>query len=206
MEVRDADMNSATYKITHTTTYIYGDTVPVCHNEVHLAPRDTFWQICQYFKLVIKPHPDTVGKRNDYFGNQLHHFSIQEGHRRLCVTATSRVGVRARELAPPERERFLHEWFAVQSRFVDHPKGALVEADELVCSLLQARGYPATSFEQSAEHLSVDHPRLIENFRTAHAAIERSVRGEANTEELRAAMIHYRALFDELTQTKTVVP
>ena len=103
MEVRDADMNSATYKITHTTTYIYGDTVPVCHNEVHLAPRDTFWQICQYFKLVIKPHPDTMGKRNDYFGNQLHHFSIQEGHRRLCVTATSRVGVRARELAPPDR-------------------------------------------------------------------------------------------------------
>jgi len=114
--------------------------------------------------------------------------------------------LKLRELAPPERERFLHEWFAVQSRFVDHPKGALVEADELVCSLLQARGYPATSFEQSAEHLSVDHPRLIENFRTAHAAIERSVRGEANTEELRAAMIHYRALFDELTQTKTVVP
>lgn len=97
MEIREAVRNTATYKITHTTTYLYGDTVPVCHNEVYLAPRDSFWQVCRHFKLTIKPHPDIVTKRWDYFGNILHTFSIQEGHRRLSVTANSRVDVQSRD-------------------------------------------------------------------------------------------------------------
>jgi transglutaminase-like putative cysteine protease len=93
----------ATYKVTHVTTYHYGEMVPVCHNEVHLTPRDTAWQRCYNFKLQIKPNPDHVGKRQDYFENQLHHFSIQEGHKRLSVTASSRVDVRSRELASLEK-------------------------------------------------------------------------------------------------------
>ncbi|HEY4259043.1 MAG TPA: transglutaminase family protein [Schlesneria sp.] len=92
------DIKIATYKIIHTTTYRYGDTVPVCHNEVHLTPRDTASQSCYNSRLHIKPHPDVVSRRHDYFGNQVHSFSIPEGHRRLSVSSTSRVDVREREV------------------------------------------------------------------------------------------------------------
>lgn len=92
-----------TYKITHKTTYVYGDTVPVCHNELHLTPRETDWQTCRQFRLSIRPHSDVVGKRTDYFGNQLHHFSIQESHRRLQVTSVSRVDVLGRSELPAEQ-------------------------------------------------------------------------------------------------------
>lgn len=89
-------MNTATYKIVHTTTYQYGDTVPICHNEVHLNPRNSKWQECHSFRLNIRPHPEAVGRRTDYFENIVHHFSIQEGHRRLRVTASSNVRVFSR--------------------------------------------------------------------------------------------------------------
>lgn len=98
MESSEAVSAAASYRITHTTTYRYADAVPICHNEVHLTPRDTYWQSCNHFRLAIKPHPEAVGKRLDYFGNILHHFSIQESHRRLSVSAISRIDVRAREL------------------------------------------------------------------------------------------------------------
>jgi transglutaminase-like putative cysteine protease len=103
MDARDAVTSLAVYKITHTTTYRYVEAVPVCHNEVHLTPRDTAWQKCLQYRLHIKPHPDAVGKRNDYFGNSLHHFSIQEGHRRLSISAHSRVEVRLRDRLLPEQ-------------------------------------------------------------------------------------------------------
>jgi hypothetical protein len=109
-----------------------------------------------------------------------------------------------RELGATERERFIASWLTVQSRFVDHPKGAVTEADELVTSLLQARGYPLSNFEQRADDLSVDYPRLLENYRSAHSIAVRNGNVDATTEELRTAMIHYRGLFDELIQvTKT---
>ena len=90
------------YKITHTTTYNYSDTVPICHNEVHLTPRDGRGQSCHSHRLAISPHPATFDRRTDYFGNQLHHFSIIEGHKRLIVRAVSRVEVRP--LAAPKPE------------------------------------------------------------------------------------------------------
>jgi transglutaminase-like putative cysteine protease len=106
MSQHDSDPNTATYKITHTTTYLYADTVPVCHNEVHLCPRSTQWQSCRYHRLAIKPHPGETGCRVDYFGNQVHHFTIPEAHQRLSVTASSRVVVKpfpviAVEQTPP---------------------------------------------------------------------------------------------------------
>jgi hypothetical protein len=109
--------------------------------------------------------------------------------------------LQVRELAPAQRERFVAEWVTVQSRFVDHPKGAVIEADELVTSLLQARGYNAAGFEESAADISVLYPSMIEDYRRAHSAAARSARGEASTEELRTAMIHYRTLFDELLKS-----
>jgi len=108
--------------------------------------------------------------------------------------------LKIRELDPSQRERFVADWRAVESRFLDHPKGAVIEADELVSSLLQARGYPVSGFEQSAEDVSVNYPRMMDYYRSAHAIAVRPGKAEASTEELRSAMIDYRTLFDELVQ------
>lgn len=105
-----------------------------------------------------------------------------------------------RDLDLMEHERFTKRWEAVQSRFIDSPKGALTEADDLVSSLMKARGYPVSDFDQRAADISVDHPRVMENYRSAHEIAVRVGKDEATTEELRAAMIHYRSLFEELAQ------
>jgi hypothetical protein len=105
---------------------------------------------------------------------------------------------RMRDLAPTERERFLNQWQIVQGRFVDHPRGSVIEADELVASLMQARGYPLADFEQRAADISVNHPRVVEHYRSAHAVALRLPSEEVTTEDLRAAMLQYRSLFDEL--------
>jgi hypothetical protein len=94
------------------------------------------------------------------------------------------------------------EWQTVQSRFVDHPKAAVTEADDLVNSILEARGYPRASFEQRAADMSVNYPRFVESYRTAHGIAVRPATADATTEELRAAMIQYRAIFDELVQAQ----
>jgi hypothetical protein len=103
-----------------------------------------------------------------------------------------------RPLAPEDRERFQKVWHDDQARFVDDPRGAVKEADRLVVDLMQVRGYPVGDFAQRAADVSVDHPHVVEEYRTAHDIAERDARGEANTEELRAAMVHYRALFNDL--------
>jgi transglutaminase-like putative cysteine protease len=83
------------YKITHTTVYTYSDLVPVCQNEAHLTPRPSLWQMCNYHRLRIKPPPPHIGKRLDYFGNPVNFFTITEGHRKLIVTAISKLEVKA---------------------------------------------------------------------------------------------------------------
>jgi hypothetical protein len=103
-----------------------------------------------------------------------------------------------RELDATERERFDERWHSVQSRFVDDPRGAVLEADDNVQLLMATRGYPMSDFDQRAADLSVDHPQVVDNYRLAHSISLRHRRGEANTEDLRQAMIHYRSLFDEL--------
>ena len=105
-----------------------------------------------------------------------------------------------RDLDPLEHERFSKRWESVQSRFVDSPKGAVTEADDLVSSVMKARGYPVSDFDQRAADISVDHPRVVENYRSAHEIALRVGKDAATTEDLRTAMIHYRSLFDELVQ------
>jgi hypothetical protein len=105
-----------------------------------------------------------------------------------------------RDLDPIEHERFSKRWESVQSRFVDSPKGAVAEADDLLSSLMKTRGYPVSDFDQRAADISVDHPRVVENYRSAHWIALRVGENEATTEELRTAMIHYRSLFEELVQ------
>jgi len=106
--------------------------------------------------------------------------------------------LKLRPLAPADRSRFEQSWQADQSRFVDDPRGAVREADHLVTELMQARGYPVADFEQRAADVSVDHPHVVDRYRAAHEIAGRDVRNEANTEDLRNAIVHYRALFQEL--------
>ena len=108
---------------------------------------------------------------------------------------------RMRDLSSEERERFITEWRLVQSRFVDDPKRAVTDADDLVARLMRARGYPMSDFEQRAADISVDHPRVVDNYRAAHQIALRQREGQATTEDLRNAIIYYRSLFDELLQT-----
>jgi len=110
-----------------------------------------------------------------------------------------------RDLDPMERERFSKQWESIQSRFVDSPKGVVAEAEDLVSSLMKTRGYPISDFDQRAADISVDHPRVVENYRFAHEIALRVGKDEATTEDLRTAMIHYRSLFEELVQVPTVV-
>ena len=103
-------------------------------------------------------------------------------------------------LAPADTARFTQAWNALQGRFIDNPKGVVVEADHLVRELMLKRGYPMGDFERRAADISVDHPAVVENYRAAQAIAARDERGEADTEELRKAVVHYRTLFDELLQ------
>jgi hypothetical protein len=101
-------------------------------------------------------------------------------------------------LTSPEALRFGLAWSALQGRFVDNPKGVAIEADQLVRELMLKRGYPMGDFERRAADISVDHPSVVEHYRAAQNILMRDKRGEADTEELRKAVVHYRALFDEL--------
>lgn len=103
-------------------------------------------------------------------------------------------------LAPAEAARFTQAWKALQGRFVDNPKGVLAEADQLVRELMLKRGYPMGDFERRAADISVDHPAVVDHYRAAQAIALRDRGGEADTEELRRAVVHYRALFDDLLE------
>jgi hypothetical protein len=103
-----------------------------------------------------------------------------------------------RPLAPGDRARFVESWRRIQARFVDGPGGAVTEADQLLGDVMSTRGYPVSDFDQRAADISVDHPLVLANYRTAHAIAVRQTQGKANTEDLRQAMIHYRTLFEEL--------
>jgi FtsZ-interacting cell division protein ZipA len=103
-----------------------------------------------------------------------------------------------RPLEPAERQDFLARWKEVQARFVDDPARAVAFADALLGEVMKARGYPVSDFEQRAGDVSVDHPNVVEHYRRAHDIAVRHARGEAGTEDLRQAMIDYRALFDDL--------
>jgi hypothetical protein len=101
-------------------------------------------------------------------------------------------------LAAPEAARFSKAWQALQGRFVDNPTGVLIEADQLVRDLMVKLGYPMADFAHRAADISVDYPVVVENYRAAQATALREQRGEADTEELRKGVVHYRALLEEL--------
>lgn len=138
------------------------------------------------------------------FGGAEYARAVQEGGSRRHAEAKldkrqERVeSFHIRPLASGDHARFLESWKGVQARFVDSPGGAVTEADQLLGDVMSTRGYPVSDFEQRAADISVDHPQVMENYRTGHTIALRQTQGQASTEELRQAMIHYRTLFEEL--------
>jgi hypothetical protein len=130
------------------------------------------------------------------------HGSSRKAEAKLADRETHVKTLELRDLGVTERERFVADWQLVQARFVDHPKTAVNEADELISSLLVARGYPKGSFDQRAADISVSYPRVMEDYRLANGIAVRPGRVDASTEELRTAMIQYRTIFDELVQVQ----
>lgn len=106
-----------------------------------------------------------------------------------------------RPLSPESRDRYVRRWQSTQTRFVDDPRGAVAEADTLVQEVMQERGYPTKDFERRVADVSVDHPDVVEKYRTADGIARASERGEASTEDMRHSVRHYRALFAELLET-----
>jgi cytoskeletal protein RodZ len=115
-------------------------------------------------------------------------------------------GYEIRPLSADERDRYIASWTETQAHFVDDPSGAISQADGLVQEVMRERGYPMVDFEQRAADISVDHPQIVEEYRAAHDVAERHASGGVETEDLRQAMVHYRALFQDLLETDSDAP
>ena len=101
-------------------------------------------------------------------------------------------------LSEASRRRYSQQWNEMQSGFVDRPQIAVADADRLITDLMRERGYPVEDFETSSDLVSVDHPDVVQNYRTAHGIAERTTQGQTSTEDLRQAVISYRSLFEEM--------
>lgn len=104
-------------------------------------------------------------------------------------------------LSAEQRDRFAEEWRSTQADFVDDPSGSIAKADRLVQEVMAARGYPTGDFDQRAADVSVDHPQVVAEYRAAHEIATRHASDGVDTEELRRALVHYRALFADLLET-----
>jgi hypothetical protein len=110
-----------------------------------------------------------------------------------------------RSLSLDERNRYLADWALVQSKFVDEPGQAIGDADRLIMEVMQLRAYPVSDFDQRAADISVNYPDLVSNYRAARAIALKNEQNQADTEELRQAMIYYKSLFNELLETESDV-
>lgn len=140
------------------------------------------------------------------FGPEYDHTLRTQGNTRkaeaeLAARARRVEALHIRPLAREDQVRFESAWRAVQAQFVDDPKRSVTEADRLVGEVMVARGYPVGEFEQRVADISVDHPDVVMNYRAARDIAEHHARGEASTEDLRQAMVHYRALFKDLLES-----
>lgn len=152
--------------------------------------------------IIRRRHARDLRQR---FGSEYDHAVEKTGSKRRAEAELHRREERVRQydiqpLPGEQRRAYAESWRQVQADFVDAPVRAVAEADELVTEVMRKRGYPMGDFERRAEDLSVDHPRVVENYRAAHTLALRSDRGQADTEDLRQAMVHYRALFEDLLE------
>jgi hypothetical protein len=137
------------------------------------------------YDQALRQHPDARAAERE----------LLDRERRVATFAI-------KPLTRDDAARFSEAWRLIQSRFVDDPKGAVVDADRLVDEVMRTRGYPIADFEQRAADISVDHPRVVANYRSARVIAGRNTRGETNTEELRQAFVHYRELFADLLEVR----
>jgi hypothetical protein len=158
------------------------------------------------FALVVSRRKHTEHLQ-DHFGTEYDRTVQSMGNEKKAQTELDerRKHVAALDIHPlsvSERERYLAEWAAVQSKFVDEPGKAIEDADHLIIEVMQLRAYPVADFEQRAADISVTYPALVSNYRAAREIATKNKQHLANTEELRQAMIYYRSLFDELLGTE----
>jgi hypothetical protein len=137
------------------------------------------------------------------FGPEYERVVDESGDRRqaeaeLRERVKRRESLEINELEAGARDEYTEQWLVVQQRFIDAPAQTVAEADQLVQTVMRARGYPVDDFDERIEMVSVDHPDLAENYRVAHAIQERSAQEEASTDDLREAFQRYRSLFAEL--------
>ena len=126
----------------------------------------------------------------------------REAESELDERLKRRDELQVRPLSPQAAERYEREWEDVQARFVDDPIGATRESDRLVQQVMSERGYPMDDFDRRADLISVDHPTVVADYRQAHDTYLAHDRGDASTDDLRHAMLHYRSLFDELLESR----
>lgn len=160
--------------------------------------------------IVAGVRRNRTAKLREHFGSEYDHAVRSAGKRSAAEEELIRRTEEAkkfdiRPLSTTERDGFRREWASIEARFVERPATAVVAADELIAAVMRTRGYPVADFDQYASLLSVDHPRVVEHYRAGHAVIESHGRGAASTEDLRQAMLHYRALFEDLVGTGTDV-
>ena len=134
------------------------------------------------------------------------HQSRGEAERELLTRERRFKELNIRPLEPAVRDRYRTEWTAIQERFVDDPRGAAAEADRLITSIMSEQGYPDEGYERRIADLSVGHPRAVHHYRQAHEMGSRASQDGASTEDLRQAVMHYRAIFDELLDTRKATP
>jgi len=128
------------------------------------------------------------------------HGNVSKGERELAARARRLQKIQLRDLSDADRIHFTNAWDAVQAKFVDNPSAAVHEANQLIKTAMQVRGYPVEDFEHRVADLSVDHANVVQHYRAARVLAEANREGRANTEELRQAFVHYRALFTDLLQ------
>jgi hypothetical protein len=146
------------------------------------------------------------GALKDTFGREYDRTVEQAGDRReaereLRERQKQHDELELKPLSAESRARYVRRWQSTQTRFVDDPTGAVAEADTLVQEVMKERGYPTDDFDRRVADISVEHPELVEKYRTAHGIAQASERNEASTEDLRHSVRHYRALFAVLLET-----
>ena len=112
-----------------------------------------------------------------------------------------------RPLTADESHRFSDEWREVKALFVDSPKESVLHADRLIANVMKTKGFPMADFDRRYEDLTVNHGDVARHYREGHSLVERHESGSGDTEDLRQAMKHYDALYDEMlrdAETRTV--
>ena len=160
--------------------------------------------------FIVASRRTRTQELRDHFGTEYDRAVQKAGSRtaaeeQLVARAQEAKEFDIRPLSAAERDRFVADWKKIETHFVERPTTAVVEADELITSVMRTRGYPMADFGKYAELLSVKHPRVVEHYRAGHAIIDSHGRRAASTEDLRQARLHYRALFEDLAGTTTDV-